>query len=102
MVFAGLALLVIGLALGEWPSVSFTPRTAWALAYLILGGSIVGFTAYTYALKHLPVAIVSLYAYVNPVIAVVLGTLVLDEPFTPRIALACVIVLAGMSLVREA
>jgi drug/metabolite transporter (DMT)-like permease len=101
MLFAGMALLVVGLALGEGQMTSLTGRTAAALLYLIVGGSIVGFTAYTYALKHLPVAVVSLYAYVNPVIAVVLGTLVLDEPFTLRILVAGVIVLAGMALVRE-
>ena len=52
---------------------SFNPRTSAALAYLIFFGAIAGFSAYAYALKHLPVATVSLYAYINPVIAVVLG-----------------------------
>jgi drug/metabolite transporter (DMT)-like permease len=101
MMFAGAALLIVGLALGEWQATSFNPRTLGALVYLILGGSIIGFTAYTYALKHLPVATVSLYAYVNPVMAVALGTLALGEPFTLRMALACAIVLLGMLLVRE-
>ena len=54
------------------PTLRFNPRTLGALVYLIVVGSIVGFSAYAYALKHLPVATVSLYAYVNPVIAVVL------------------------------
>jgi drug/metabolite transporter (DMT)-like permease len=101
MLFAGIALLVLGLALGEWQATSLTGRTTAALLYLIVLGSIVGFTAYTYALKHLPVAVVSLYAYVNPVIAVVLGTLVLGEPFTLRVLVAGAIVLAGMALVSE-
>jgi drug/metabolite transporter (DMT)-like permease len=101
MVFAGAALLVVSLALSEWQAASFNTRTLGALMYLIVGGSIIGFTAYTYALKHLPVATVSLYAYVNPVIAVALGTLVLGEPFTLRMALGCGIVLLGMMLVRE-
>jgi len=60
-----------------------------------------GFTAYAYALKHLPVATVSLYAYINPVIAVVLGTLILREPFSWRMAVAAVVVLAGMAVVRS-
>jgi drug/metabolite transporter (DMT)-like permease len=101
MLFAGIALLAVSLALGEWQLASITARSAAALLYLIVGGSIVGFTAYTYALKHLPVAVVSLYAYVNPVIAVVLGALVLGEPFTLRMFVAGAIVLAGMALVRE-
>jgi len=53
-------------------------------------------------LKHLPVATVSLYAYVNPIIAVILGSLVLQEPFTARIAIAAAIVLAGSALVKNA
>ena len=64
-------------------------------------GSVAGFSAYAYALKHLPVATVSLYAYVNPIIAVVLGTLVLGEPLNPRLALAGVVVLVGMGLARD-
>jgi drug/metabolite transporter (DMT)-like permease len=67
---------------------------------LIVAGSLGGFSAYAYALKHLPVATVSLYAYVNPVIAVVLGTLILGEALSPRLAVAGVIVLVGIALVR--
>jgi drug/metabolite transporter (DMT)-like permease len=101
MLFAGGMFLVAGLARGEGDALSFTPRTALAVVYLTLAGSVVGFSAYAYALKHLPVATVSLYAYVNPVIAVILGTLVLGEPLNPRIAAASAIVLAGMALVRQ-
>ena len=101
MLFGGIALLVVGTALGEWPRVSFTTRTALALAHLIVFGSVAGFTAYVYALKHLPVATVSLYAYINPLIAVVLGVLILHEPFSARMAAAAAIVLAGMAMVRR-
>mgnify|MGYP003694020405 CR=1 FL=1 len=62
------------------------------MLYLIVFGAIAGFTAVRYALKHLPVATVSLYACVNPVIAVVLGTLILEEPFSARLAVAAAIV----------
>jgi len=101
MLFGGLALLAAGAVMGELPHLMFTNRTAVALAYLVVFGAIGGFTAYAYALKHLPLAIVSLYAYVNPVIAVVLGTLVLREPFGVRMAIAAAIVLGGMALVRD-
>ena len=101
MLFGGLALLVAGLAMREAPRIAFTPRTAGALTYLIFVGAIGGFTAYAYALKHLPVATVSLYAYVNPIIAVVLGTLVLHEPFNARMVLAALVVLGGSALVRQ-
>jgi drug/metabolite transporter (DMT)-like permease len=99
MLFGGLMLLAVGLARHEWATLAFTPRTLGALAYLTFAGAIGAFSAYAYALKHLPVATVSLYAYINPVIAVVLGTLVLREPFSIRMAVAAVVVLAGMALV---
>jgi drug/metabolite transporter (DMT)-like permease len=100
MVFAGAALTALGLCLGEPAAPSFTARTAGALVYLLLAGSIGAFTAYNYALKYLPVSTVSLYSYVNPIIAVVLGTIVLDEPFSWRIVMAAGFVLAGMAMVR--
>lgn len=100
MLLGGLCVLVVATAAGEWPRLAFTPRTTGALVYLIVAGSIAGFSAYAYALKYLPVATVSLYAYVNPVIAVLLGTLVLGEPLSPRLAVAGGLVLAGMAMVR--
>ena len=100
MLFGGLVLLVAGLATGEASRLVFTPRTAGALAYLTLVGAVAGFTAYAYALKHLPVATVSLYAYINPLIAVALGVLILKEPFSARMMLAAVVVFTGMILVR--
>jgi drug/metabolite transporter (DMT)-like permease len=102
MLFGGVVLLAAAVALGETSRVGFAPRSTSALVYLIVVGAIGGFSAYAYALKHLPVATVSLYAYVNPIIAVILGSLVLQEPFTPRIALAAGIVLAGSALVKTA
>jgi drug/metabolite transporter (DMT)-like permease len=101
MLFGGIALLVASLALQETARLTFTPRTASALLYLIFVGAIAGFSAYAYALKHLPVATVSLYAYVNPVIAVVLGTLVLKEPFSVRMIGAALVVFVGIALVRN-
>jgi drug/metabolite transporter (DMT)-like permease len=100
MLLGGIALLTVGLMLGEWRALAFSQRSAGALAYLIVFGSIIGFSAYAYALKHLPVAFVSQYAYVNPIIAVVLGTLILHEPFNARVGVAAGIVLFGMALVR--
>jgi drug/metabolite transporter (DMT)-like permease len=101
MLFGGLIMLVAGTALGEWPRVHLEGRGLWALVYLVVVGSIGGFVSYIYALQHLPVATVSLYAYANPLIAVVLGALVLDEPFTLRTVISMAIVFAGMGLVRR-
>lgn len=101
MTFGGVALILAGTARGEFAHLAFTPKSAAALGYLIVFGAIVGFSAYAYALKHLPVATVSLYAYVNPVIAVILGTVLLGEPFTVRMAGAAAVVLTGMGMVRS-
>jgi drug/metabolite transporter (DMT)-like permease len=101
MLFGGIALLVVALVLGEAGRLAFAPRSTSALVYLIFVGAIAGFSAYAYALKHLPVATVSLYAYVNPIIAVVLGTLILREPFNARMGVAAAVVLAGSLLVRQ-
>jgi drug/metabolite transporter (DMT)-like permease len=101
MLFGGVILAVAGLTRGEWGMLAFSNRSVTALVYLIIAGSIGGFSAYAYALKHLPVATVSLYAYVNPVIAVLLGTLILNEPMSPRLVVAGAIVLIGMALVKS-
>lgn len=100
MLLGGLILGALGLIRGEGRMLEFGARSVTALLYLIVAGSLGGFSAYAYALKYLPVATVSLYAYVNPVIAVLLGTLVLGETLSPRLAAASGIVLAGMALVR--
>jgi drug/metabolite transporter (DMT)-like permease len=100
MFAGGVFLGALGLARGEWSHVAFNPRTATALLYLATVGAIGGFVAYTYALRHLPVSLVSLYAYINPVIAVALGVLFVGEPFTLRIAAAAALVLVGVGIVR--
>ena len=99
MVFSGIMLLGAATAHGDWAQLSFTPRTLAALAYLSIAGSLVAYSAYIYAIQHLPLQLVSLYAYINPMIAVALGTLLLSEPFSPRIALAAAFVLAGTWIV---
>ena len=99
MVFSGIMLLAAATAHGDWAQLSFTPRTLGALAYLSIAGSLIAYSAYIYAIQHLPLQLVSLYAYINPMIAVALGTLLLSEPFSPRIAIAAVFLLAGTWIV---
>ena len=101
MLFGGLILIAIGTASGQWRALSFTPRTAGALLYLIVVGSIVGYSVYAYALKYLPVSTVSLHAFINPIIAVALGTLILSEPFSVRILVAAALVFGGVAVVRR-
>lgn len=96
---AGLAFLPPALRL-ESPPIHWGSRGTAAVGYLILFGSIVGFSAYVYALKHLPVALVSVYSYVNPVVAVFLGWLFYREPFGARQALAMAIIFTGLALVK--
>ena len=101
MLAGGVFLGVLGVMRGEWSHLAFNTRTTTALLYLATVGAIGGFVAYTYALRHLPVSLVSLYAYVNPIIAVALGVLLLGEPFNARIAAAAALVLAGVAVVRS-
>ncbi len=101
MLAGGAMMLAIGTARGEWSALSFTPRSTAAFVYLSTVGAIGGFVAYTYALRHLPVSLVSLYAYINPIIAVALGVAILGEPFTLRMAAAAALVLGGVAIVRS-
>src|SRR6185436_221600 len=100
MLAGGVMMLTLGTLRGEWSAVAFSTRSALAFAYLSTVGAVGGFVAYTYALRHLPVSLVSLYAYINPVIAVALGVAVLGEPFTSRMALAAALVFGGVAIVR--
>ncbi len=100
MLAGGLMMVAAGTVRGEWADLTFNARTASALAYLSTVGAVGGFVAYTYALRHLPVSFVSLYAYINPVIAVTLGVLVLGEPFNSRMAGSALLVFAGVAIVR--
>lgn len=100
MICGGLILTAIGSIAGEWPRVAFSARSATAFTYLVIIGSIVAYSAYLYSLKHLPVSTISLYSYINPIIAMILGTLILSEPFGVRTAMAVGVVLAGVALVR--
>src|SRR5204863_516867 len=96
MVFGGLILFAAGTAAGDLRSLHVTARGAGAWVYLVVFGALVGYAAYNYALKYLPVTTVSLYAYVTPVCAVILGAVVMHEPFTARMALAIAIIFTGM------
>lgn len=100
MLFGGAIQMAVGTLAGEWPDWHYTLRSTLGMLYLLVVGSFIGYVCYTYALKYLPVSTVSLYAYVNPVIAVMLGALIFKEPFTPRMIVAIVIIFVAMSIVR--
>jgi len=101
MLIAGGVLTLIGMVKGELSQFTFDPKGIAALVYLMIFGSLIGYSAYIYALAKLPTATVSTYAYINPVIAVILGWLVLDERLDWIVALATVIILLGVLLVKK-
>lgn len=100
MLAGGVFCLLAGTVTGEIARFSLTPRTLTALVYLTLFGSILAYSAYIFALSHMRTTHTSLYAYVNPVIAVFLGWLILDEPLTWVSIVAMVVILAGVALVQ--
>jgi drug/metabolite transporter (DMT)-like permease len=100
MLAGGIFMTAAGTIHGEWSYLSFNAATIGSLIYLSTVGAIGGFVAYTYALRHLPVSFVSLYAYINPIIAVTLGVLILHEGFDSRMAVAAALVFGGVAIVR--
>jgi drug/metabolite transporter (DMT)-like permease len=101
MVFSGIMLLAAATAHGDWAQLSFTPRSMAAMLYLSIAGSLIAYSAYIYAIQHLPLQLVSLYAYINPMIAVALGTLLLQEPLSARIMVAALLVFSGTWIVGK-
>lgn len=105
MLTGGAIFLLLSLALGEIgafePGV-ISAKSLWALIYLIIFGAVLGFTAYTHILRASTPAMVSTYAYVNPVVAVLLGWWLANEPLTPRMFVAASIIIAGVAIVTIA
>lgn len=97
---AALILLPFSLAIPQAP-IHWSVRGVSALVYLVVFGSLVGYSAYVYAMDRLPVAIVSIYPYANAVVAVFLGWLFYREPFGLREMLAMAIIFAGVAMVKK-
>ncbi len=102
VLFAGLGNLVFAGFHHDFGQAVWTPRGIGAVVYLIVGGSLIGYTAYIYILGHAPTAKVSTYAYVNPVVAVFLGWLVLHETIDRYILAGSAVVIASVILVTSA
>jgi drug/metabolite transporter (DMT)-like permease len=102
VLFAGLGNSVFALLNHDLAHVTWTPSGVGAVAYLVVGGSLIGYTAYIYILGHAPTAKVSTYAYVNPVVAVFLGWLVLGEKVDAHILAGSAVVIASVILVTSA
>jgi drug/metabolite transporter (DMT)-like permease len=102
MLFGGGLFLLIALAAGSAADLHATPTSVVALAYLIVFGSWIGFTAYVWLLAHVPAAKAATYAYVNPVIALLLGWWILGERVSPAVALGSAIIVLAVVLVTTA
>ncbi|HUR93687.1 MAG TPA: EamA family transporter [Gemmatimonadales bacterium] len=102
MTIAGGLLCVFGLLLGEAPAWHLEGAGLGAMVYLVLVGSLVGYTAYGYALEHASATVVGTYAYINPVVAVVLGWAVLHEPVTGRMLAAMALILGAVIWIQLA
>lgn len=100
MLVGGIALTIMAFALGERAQFeTFSLNSLLALAYLIVIGSLLVFPCYMFLLRHCPPALVGTHAYVNPLVALLLGWKLLDEPITPRTLVAGAIILAAVFLI---
>lgn len=102
MVSGGLIMVTVGLLSGERFTADYSGRTWLALSYLVVFGSMLAFTAYVWLLANAPISLVATYAYVNPVVAVFLGWLILDEQVTIRTIVAGGVILASVALIISA
>ena len=101
MIAGGLVLVAVGLGSGERISGAPSSRSIAAVAYLIVFGSLVAFSAYGYLLQNTRPAVATSYAYVNPIVAIVLGVLFGNEAFTSRGAFATLLTLGGVFLIAR-
>lgn len=101
MFSGGLLMLVASPFLDSYTDFNPQPDALWALLYLIVFGSLIAYSAYAYALSKLPASTVAMYSYINPLVALVLGNLILDEKLNPMIGLFSLLTLGGIYLVNK-
>ena len=103
MVISGIVLYGFSAATGKAVALTAIPWQSWAsIAYLVIFGSLIAFVCYLYALQNLPTEQASIYAYINPIVAVVLGSIVFDEKLTIYLAIGGLVTLLGVYLVNRA
>jgi drug/metabolite transporter (DMT)-like permease len=104
MLMGSIGLFIISLISGElkgWDIQNVSARSLYGLSYLILVGSLIGFASYGWLLQNAPISLVSTYAYVNPVVAVMLGTLFANEALEPRIWVATAIIIGSVIFINS-
>jgi len=103
MVISGIVLYSFSAASGKAIALTAIPWQSWAaIGYLVIFGSLIAFVCYLYALQNLPTEQASIYAYINPIVAVVLGSIIFDEKLTVYLAIGGLITLLGVYLVNRA
>ena len=103
MVISGIVLYSYSAARGAAIPLTAIPWQSWAsIAYLVIFGSLIAFVCYLYALQNLPTEQASIYAYINPMVAVILGSLLFDEKVTIYLAIGGLVTLLGVYLVNRA
>jgi drug/metabolite transporter (DMT)-like permease len=100
MLAGGLGLFIVGTSFGELSKIHITSKGMSAMLYLIFFGSIIGYSCYVYILEKWPAAKAGTYAYVNPLVAVLLGALILNEPISIGVIMSTVVILGGVILVQ--
>jgi drug/metabolite transporter (DMT)-like permease len=101
MLFGGIFLIPLSLLLDDYSRIQWNSSVIYSMAYMSLVGSVTAYACYSYAIKKLPMTLVSLYAYINPIVAVLLGWLVLNEKLNLRVGLAIVLTIAGIYIVNK-
>ena len=102
MLAGGVALILVALPKGEFAQIdpaTFSARSLIAFAYLVVFGSLVAYSAYTWLLQNASVSLVSTYAFVNPVVAVFLGALLLGEAITPTIVIGAAVIVVAVAFI---
>ncbi|GAB6154711.1 drug/metabolite exporter YedA [Desulfosporosinus burensis] len=100
MFAGGIGLTLIGLLLGEASQIHLTSKGLGAMAYLIFFGSILGYSSYIYLLQKWPASKAGTYAYINPIVGVFLGAVLLGEPVSSNMFISAIIILGGVFLVQ--
>lgn len=101
MFFGGIWSFILSFIFDDLSVVHWSPEAIYSLLYLIVFGSVIAYSCYSYALRKLPMTIVSLYAYINPIVAVILGWLILDEKLNATMGIAILMTVAGIYIVNR-
>jgi drug/metabolite transporter (DMT)-like permease len=102
MLFAGIFLTIVCTLMGQTTDLYKMPRETWmGLFYLVIIGSVLTYSSYVYAINHLPPARVGVYAYINPIVAILLGNILLNERLSFVIALGAMVTITGVYLVNS-